>query len=174
MKKEDLKEIFKKAASIASEVPENMQPVAFSRALDILLGKAPEFKTEVKTRKKKGRPSEKPGKTIIDEQVEKFLQELDRTKYSYIDNFDKILDRSLLVLKIAVDEFKIDGLTSPQIAKVLTDKFRLRTYYQAVDKPLRNAKSLVDRVPAGGRAFKYKIMRPGEEYLSKIIAEKKE
>ncbi|MBN2541825.1 hypothetical protein JXI42_03085 [bacterium] len=33
----DLKNIFKKAAKIASEVPDSMQPAAFNRALDILL-----------------------------------------------------------------------------------------------------------------------------------------
>ena len=34
----DLKEIFKQAADIAQQVPENMQEAAFNRALNVLLG----------------------------------------------------------------------------------------------------------------------------------------
>ncbi len=38
----DLKEVFKQAAEIAQQVPENMQEAAFNRALDLLTGKSDE------------------------------------------------------------------------------------------------------------------------------------
>jgi len=37
---EDLKEVFKQAAEIAQQVPENMQEAAFNRALDLLTNKS--------------------------------------------------------------------------------------------------------------------------------------
>jgi hypothetical protein len=39
---EDLKEVFKQAAEIAQQVPENMQEAAFNRALDLLTNKSHE------------------------------------------------------------------------------------------------------------------------------------
>ncbi len=38
----DLKEIFKQAAEIAQQVPENMQEAAFNRVLDLLTNRAQE------------------------------------------------------------------------------------------------------------------------------------
>jgi hypothetical protein len=39
---EDLKQVFKQAAEIAQQVPENMQEAAFNRALNLLTDKAAE------------------------------------------------------------------------------------------------------------------------------------
>lgn len=169
MKKDNLKEIFKKAAAIASEVPENMQSAAFSHALKILLGEVPEVKTEAKTKGKKGVRAKKRLEKKEDASVELILQKLDRTKYPIVNDLSNVLDRSLFVLKIAKDEFDIDGLTPPQIAKILTDIFRLPTSRQAVYNRLSKAVKLVDSKPAG-KADIYRIMQPGEEYLSKVIA----
>jgi hypothetical protein len=41
----DLKEIFKQAAEIAQQVPENMQEAAFNRVLDLLTNSAQEDQT---------------------------------------------------------------------------------------------------------------------------------
>jgi len=172
MKRNNLKDLFKEAAEIASKVPENMQPVAFSRAIDILLGEVPDTKTPKKGTRKKASSSKKVVERKKDELVEQLLNEIDSTKYSIISKLNRVLERSLLVIKIANDEFKVDGLTSPQVAKILTDKFRLKTSRQAADIALRNAGDYLNRVP-DGKAFKYKIMQPGEKYLAKII-EKKE
>ena len=172
MNKDKLKEIFKEAAEIVSKVPENMQPVAFSRAIDILLGEEPDTKTPIKKRRKKAPSSKKTKEKIEDTSVQRILDELDRTKHPIVNDLSDVLDRSLLVLKIAKDEFDIDGFTPPQIAKILTEIFRLPTSRQAVYNRLSKAVKLVDSKSVG-KANIYRIMQPGEKYLAKII-EKKE
>jgi len=169
MKKESLKEIFKKAADIASEVPETMQPTAFSRAVDILLGEVP---VSTKAIVKKAKSFRKQKEKKEDVSIEQILQKLDRTKYPVINELDNPLDRSLFILKIAKDEFDIDGLTPPQIAKILTEKFRIKTLRRNVYSYLSKATKVVDSISAG-KAHKYRIMQPGEVYLNKIITEKK-
>jgi hypothetical protein len=173
MEKENLLELFKEAAKIASNVPEKMQLIAFGRALDFLT-KSQGRKTRIKKTEKMGKRSvNKTGKKTKDEQVEKFLAEVDRTKYPIISKLGKVLGRSLLVLKIAADKFKFDGLTPPQIARILTEKFRLRTTRQAVNNALEGAGNFVDRIPFG-KANKYRIMQPGEIYLENLIKQKDE
>jgi hypothetical protein len=76
----------------------------------------------------------------------------------------KVLDRALIVLRIAARDFEIDGLTAPEIARVLTEKFRQRTSRQAVTQALGAAHSMVD-TGMRGRATVYRIMEGGEEYL---------
>ncbi len=174
MKKDDLKELFKKAADIASEVPENMQQIAFTRALDIFLEEVPVTKaiTGRKTGERKRKPAKKTEKKTEDAPIELVLQKLDRTKYPAMYELSNTLDRSLFLLKIVKDTFDIDGLTPPQIAKIITEKFRKKTYRQNVSRDLSKATKYVDRIPVGN-AKKYRIMQPGEDYLNKIISEKK-
>jgi hypothetical protein len=69
------------------------------------------------------------------------------------------------VLKIARDEFSIDGLKASEVAKVLTDKFRLRTTRQRVGQVLDAAGNYVDRLPGSGGA-RYRVMQPGEDFLA--------
>lgn len=168
MKKEDLKDIFKKASKIASVVPEIMQPAAFNRAVELLLGQPPSGEgIKEGGRQTKGRVS-KSTRQEKDDIVKNIINKLNRTKYANITKFKKVLDRSLLVLKISQDEFNMGELTPPQIAKILTKKFRLKTSRQAVHMALESAGNLVDRTPLG-KAYKYSIMHPGEEHLNKII-----
>ena len=61
-----------------------------------------------------------------------------------------VLERALHVLKIARDELSIDGLKASEVAKVLSDKFRLRTTRQRVGQVLDAAGNYVDRVPGSG------------------------
>jgi hypothetical protein len=74
-----------------------------------------------------------------------------------------------MVLKIALDEHNIDGLTPAAIAKVLTDKFRVSATGTTVGTALARATSLVNRVPNGG-GFNYRIMAPGQEYLNGLAS----
>jgi len=173
MKNEKLKEVFKKAAEIAKVVPEVMQPIAFNRAVELLLGesKSDQAKQAIRVSKKPKGVS----RPVKDESVKEIVDKLDRTKYPYITGFTKVLERSLGVLKIAQDEFGVDGLIAPQIAKILKNKFRLGVSRQAIYEALEDASTLVDRSPSGvGKAHKYTIMHPGEEHLKKAIEKLKE
>lgn len=173
MKELNLKETFKEAAEVASQVPENMQQAAFIRALDILLGDKTIKKSTAKSSGKKNLTKKITVKSKADPEVEKTLQTISRTKYPMISKFEKVLDRSLQILKISKDDCDIDGLSSTQIATLLTEKFRLRTSRQAVQFALSSATNLVDE-QREGRAVRYRIMHPGEEHLNKVISDTKE
>jgi hypothetical protein len=112
-------------------------------------------------RKEKSSP---PASASQNEEDDPLLIKLDRTAYPQMQDAHRVLERALILLRIAQDEFHIDGLGSSRIAKVLTDKFRYRTTYQAVQQALDAANDKVDRVSVG-RATIYRIMSPGEAYL---------
>lgn len=163
----DMKELFRQAAEIAQQVPENMQEAAFNRALDLLVEES-EPAVGDKTPKggytptgERARPQKTPhgGGDL--------LHLIDSTQHPGVASATKVLDQSLMVLQIALRNHSTDGLTAVEIARVLTEKFRLPTTRQAVGMALKNASNLVDRVPEG-RGYRYRIMNPGEEYLSHL------
>jgi hypothetical protein len=89
---------------------------------------------------------------------------INRTAHPEVSGATKVLDRALVVLRIAARDFDIDGLAAPEIAKVLTEKFRQRTSRQAVTQALGAAHTMVDTAKRG-RVAVYRIMEPGEAYL---------
>jgi hypothetical protein len=164
MKDDELKALFKKAAKISEAVPESLREAAFNRAVDALLGvkQAPSQGSPPKTRKTvKYISSTGPSKGG---DADPLLTELDHTAYPQMATAPRVLERALMLLRIAKDDFRIDGLGSSRIAKVLTEKFRYRTTYQAVQNALGAAANKVDRVSAG-RKTTYRLMHPGELYL---------
>jgi len=171
MDSEALKTAFTQAAEIASAVPQALRETAFNRALDALLGgsvaagggadsKAGKKKPKhAKTQKQK-----EPGDA--DNDPFKYLTEhLDRTAHPEITSAPRVLERALWLLRVSKDAHGIDGLGSTHIAKLLTEKFRLRTTKQAVQQALDSARNYVDRhSPQSGRLV-YRIMHGGENYL---------
>jgi len=164
MKDDELKALFKKAAKISEAVPETLREAAFNRAVDALLGiqQVPTQGSSPKTRKTvKHTPSTEPSTGGA---ADPLLTELDHNAYPQMETAPRVLERALMLLRIAKDDFRIDGLGSSRIAKVLTEKFRYRTTYQAVQQALGAAGNKVDRVSVG-RKTTYRIMHPGELYL---------
>lgn len=163
----DLKELFKQASEIAQQVPESMQEAAFNRAIDLLTGSenpktdsnqtATNRTSKIKTTKKK---------TVSESasSADDLIAAIDSTQHPGVLSAGKVLDRSLMVLQIALNEHDIDGLTPAEISAVLTDKFRVSTTSAAVRMALGDATNLVNRVPRG-KGYAYRIMGPGEEYL---------
>lgn len=161
---EDLKDAFKRAAEVAAVVPEAMQEAAFHRALDRILGHEPAASTQrggAQRRRRRARTDEEGPAADVAKQL---IDGINRTAYPEVAAATRVLDRALAVLRLASRDFDIDGLTAPQIAKVMTDKFRLRTSRQAVTQALSSAHTMVDTDKRGGTTF-YRIMQPGEEYL---------
>lgn len=72
-----------------------------------------------------------------------------------------------MVLQIALNDHKVDGLSAKDIATILTDKFRISTNCNAVNMALGRAATLVNRVPRG-TGFIYRIMGPGADYLAHL------
>jgi hypothetical protein len=171
----DLKELFKQASEIAQQVPESMQEAAFNRALDLLTGS---LQSPLSTSQPARQPSAKQRlsqKKLVKNGSEDrelapsdtLLNMIDSTQHPGIRSANKILDRSLMVLQIALDDHGVDGLTPNDIAKLLTDKFRISTTSAAVSNSLGKATTLVNRV-SSGPGFVYRIMGPGEEYLAHL------
>ena len=110
-------------------------------------------------------------KSVSDNQQEstvgKLITSIDSTQHPGITSTVKVLDRSLMVLQIALNDHNVDGLTPSEIAKILTEKFRISTTLYAVGMVLSNATNLVNRVPRG-QGYAYKIMAPGEEHLTHL------
>jgi hypothetical protein len=150
-------EAFKEAANLAKLVPEAMQAAAFDRALSLLLGES----------SAKGTVTRRTGQALPpadDGSVTKLLADVDRTAHPEVTTSPRVLERAMLILRIAKDAHGIDGLTAPEIARVLTDKFRKKTSRQAVQAALDSAADFVDRIPTGGRVT-YRIMHDGEVHL---------
>lgn len=164
MRQMDLKSITKEAERIAMSVDESVREAAYNRAFDFLvqqsnLGNAAPNKWHSPRDVSQSLGS---SGSSVDEIAT--LMQIDRTAHKEVLNASSVLDRSLNVLRIANDEFQIDGLKAPQIAKILTEKFRLRTTRQAVQQALDNAGDKADRVPTE-KGVVYRIMAPGETYL---------
>ena len=163
----DMKELFRQAAEIAQQVPDNMQEAAFNRALDLLVeGSDPtgQASPQVKSRTK---PSSGQQEDRIHQDAGNLLSQIDSTQHPGVRSATKVLDRALMVLQIAWDNHSVDGLSATEISQILTEKFRLGTTRQAVGMALKDASNLVDRVPEG-RGYRYRIMSPGEDYLSHL------
>jgi hypothetical protein len=163
---EELKAAFKRAADIAAVVPESMQEAAFHRALDQILGTAGEQPAASRAPSRRGQrqTTKTEPEAAAEDPAAQLIHGINRTAYPEIASATKVLDRALAVLRLASRDFNIDGLTAPEIAKVLTEKFRQRTTRQAVTQALGAAHTMVD-TGRRGRTTVYRIMQPGEDYL---------
>ena len=160
---DELKDAFKRAAEIAAVVPEAMQEAAFHRALDQILGVEEAAAPREESRQRATKPADKPRAA---DHAQQLINGINRTAYPEVSAATKVLDRGLAVLRLAANDFDIDGLTAPEIAKVLTEKFRLRTTRQAVTQALGGAHTMVDTTKRGQTTV-YRIMQAGEDYLEK-------
>lgn len=166
----DLKELFKQAAEIAQQVPENMQEAAFNRALEMLTRteetEIPHQATPQKISKRVIQSPEykKDQKT---ESIESLIENMDSTQHPGVTSATKVLDRALMILQIALSEHNVDGLSPGEIAKILTEKFRISTTPAAVRMTIGTQTTLVNRVKRG-QGYIYRIMGPGEDYLAHL------
>lgn len=173
MEEIELKEVFKKAAEIAKAVPEALQQAAFNRALDVLMeqpnniNSKPNSRLHATVRNKSSRhaPQEQKAHAEDGDPTTRLLYSIDRTSYPQILNSTRVLERALALLRAARDDFNTDGLGCAAIAKILTEKFRLRATRQAVQQALDAAGDKVDRVILSKGKNYYRIMLPGERYL---------
>lgn len=172
----DLKELFKQASEIAQQVPPNMQEAAFNRAIDLLTGasgtpadsvnrvKASPIREASSTRAKGGAS---PSRRSSPDQIEMLLRTIDSTQHPGVASTSNNLDRALMVLKIALEEHEIDGMSPTNIGRVLKEKFRVAVQESAIRMALSRAAALVDRVK-GSDGYVYRIMAPGEARLASL------
>lgn len=165
----DLKELFKQAADIAQQVPDAMQAAAFNRAVDLLTGAG--TAVDHTPRRQKSRLSTAAAAPKDQQQetgsLTTLLREIDSTQHPGVRSTSDVLARALMVLQIARTEHEVDGLLPSEIARILTEKFRLNAKDSSVRMALGRATNLVNRVQQG-KAFVYRIMGPGEDYLAHL------
>lgn len=112
---------------------------------------------------------------VVDENFQKeVIDKIDKSKYTYILNLNSFDMKTLAILDMARKDFKKDGLTSSEIIKILTDKFRIKAAWSTISNALKklDQKGYVDSKQAEGHPTKrvYRIMTNGENYLKEEIA----
>lgn len=167
----DLRDIFRRAADIASAVPESMQEAAFHRALDALQAdsEVPESSRPEQQPKRPRDPDQTHRSAAttndrIDVDVVQSFNELARDRAQSVDAEEAGRGKAMALLRVAQVEFDVDGMTASEISTVLTEKFRWRVTRQAIGQALDGAGRMVDRVKAG-RATKFRLMAEGEKCL---------
>ncbi|HEX8397119.1 MAG TPA: hypothetical protein VF644_06815 [Pyrinomonadaceae bacterium] len=161
----DIQAIIKQAEEVAMTVDKSLREAAFNRTVELLTRQQGHVAGSTTTKSTAATPAKakfSEDKAQVDEIAA--LMQIDRTSHPEILKAQSVLDRSLHLLRIANNECQVDGLKAPQIAKILTDKFRLRTTRQAVGQALDKAGDKVDRIPSDN-GIVYRIMSRGESYL---------
>jgi len=161
MADDKIEKAFEAAAAIAKKVPENLQETAFNRALDHILGVRPTEQPRPVVGSRRMGSRDQPNETAD------WIDAIDRTRYPDIGDTSRVADQSLKVLHLAQAEHGVDGLTSSQIARILTNKFRLRVTPNAVAMALQRESGTVNsRQTSAGVVFQ--LMAPGERYLNEL------
>lgn len=184
-----LKEIIQLANEAVSDLDGELKKIAFQTTLDKLLAQniSPTMPAETgvpKALPKKVRKTKKTttlasatGKKSEDDAVVKdIISNINRTKYQQMTSLDSALDRSLYLLLVVRDDLKVDGLNPTQIASLLREVFRIKATKNAVSMALGKDTKYTDRSPVsvnGVKAYVYKIMHDGEEYIKAKLSEKK-
>jgi hypothetical protein len=176
MNADALKAAFKEAAEIANTVPESLREAAFNRRARRTArgrrGQRARLKAEATKQIKPATQTQKERNDTVKNPFEFLNTHLDRTAHPEISSAPRVLERALWLLRIARDEHSIDGIGATHIAKLLTEKFRLRTSPQAVQQALDAARQYVDRhTPRSGRTV-YRIMTGGELHLDTPLSPK--
>lgn len=161
----DINKAFLEAAEIAKKLPENLQEVGFSRALDHILGTSGKGTEPEKGRGQRVASTKKQSAKPNDDE---WIEEIDRTAYPDIGATERVADRALKVLSLANLDHGIDGLTASQIATILTRKFRLAVKRNSIVKALDRETGNVDVRSGSGGSKLFHIMAPGEAYLQRL------
>lgn len=162
MADEKLTETFKRAAKIASVVPESMQEAAFHRALDLLAESSEPSAPRDGARR--ARAMSRARETADTSNPVEAFRTLDRSRAGDVDSQASVTGKSLALLLVARRELQIDGLSAPQIASILTEKFRSRVARRSVAQALDHAGKMVDGTREG-RSIVFRLMDAGEKWL---------
>jgi len=85
-----------------------------------------------------------------------------------------LVEKSLAVLKLARDEFGIEGLTPSQIKEILTRKFRVSGVHAAnISRDLGGSPEYVSRISDDKGRTAYLLMVRGEQRLQEVLSETK-
>jgi hypothetical protein len=147
------------AIEIAKNAPEEYRQSVFQVMFELLLrnGVVHERKTDKTARHE----SKKDEENAENRDILGARYEWSSTKISKLDG----VAQYLAVIEIALNEFKIDGLTPKEIHDVLFEKFRIAKTTNTISMALMKAVgNYVDRIKIEN-GYKYRITREGIEFL---------
>ncbi len=165
----DYQEKVKIAKESVKDLDGDLKVEAFKMVLSQLLeGGTKPADVPKKHRKARNPAKKQPSKEATPEIMEN-VSKIDIEGYSHIYKLSGIAIY-LGIIKMVLDECKIDGLIPVDISILLKNKFRISKTYNTISMALGNAQGkYVDREQVGS-GFKYKIMRPGIDFLEAQIA----
>lgn len=182
----DYASMVKTAKDAVDGIEEPYKSLAFQRILDDLLGtKGPEpsgngparppVRSRASSRRKTTTSVNSGGVPVAqprEDPVRAVMQaDLDAAKYDELFGARGNLEnKSLAVIIMARDKCGITaGLTSPEIAQLLKQKFRVASIYESnISLQLGKARSLFNRTKEG-RTYRYTATRAGEKRLAEAI-----
>ncbi|CAN7214430.1 hypothetical protein LJR153_000705 [Paenibacillus sp. LjRoot153] len=95
------------------------------------------------------------------------VDDLNLSKYIDIHSLDRTEDQALLILKIYSTEGGSSSLSPEEIVAILKNKFNIPANEVKFRTALSRSKPKVDTEKVGGK-LKYKLMKPGEKYLTEL------
>src|SRR3989344_3735213 len=158
----------KEKVDAAKESVKDLEEPLKSKAFEIILNKLLAESSTPENRVTQNQSQ----KNFEEDVADRLVNTIDSTAYPLMFQLSKALDRSLYVIFIAKNDHNVDGLTPPQISKLLSLKFRLPCTVNTIGMALMKASHLADRkqiFTKGAPAYEYKITHPGEQYIEKIL-----
>ena len=179
MKEQDYKEKVRIAKEAVVGLDGDLKLKAFEKVLEDLLGTKGSVDNNnsvpiMKRAKKKSINENQKKPEAPEQKQEDIISLINAEDFPEIHNLSTKLDICLYLLKILRERANVDGLIPSQIAKILTDKFRIKADQFNIGMALSKARELLDRdkiTMRGGTAYKYKIMKKGEDYIAKKLEE---
>lgn len=117
--------------------------------------------------------SKKNPEVVVKEDFLEKIMNIDKTKYAYINDLSSAALKTLGILNMVRKELDMEWLSSPQILKILSEKFRIKAIWSTISVALKvlDQKSFVESRPKKGHstAREYRIMKQGEDYLETKI-----
>lgn len=165
-------DLARKASKEVEGLEEPLRSIAYKTILDELIRDAKSSRPEVK-RQVAVTEIEAAGKR---DPIETFMgRAVDASAFGDLFNRRGLLvEKSLAVLKLARDEFGVEGLTPTQIGKILTRKFRVAGIHAAnISRDLGKSSQYVSRVADDRGRTTYLLMVQGEQRLREVLADSK-
>lgn len=161
-------DLAKKAMKEVESLEEPFRSVAYKTILDELIKDAKSPGQEAKSHASLGRP-EMSGRR---DPVEAFMgRAVDASAFGGLfAQKGFLVEKSLAVLKLARDEFGLEGLTATQIGNILTRKFRVGSVHaRNVSRDLGGSAQYVSRVTDDQGRTTYLLMVQGEQHLGEML-----
>jgi hypothetical protein len=177
MDKKLVKSVAEQAAAAVSDIADDelrkaAYSLVFNRVLDEELAAAAGTAAKVSRAVPAPVPvyREAPSGTQEGKGFDKMMSaQFDWSRYEFIHKLEPYT-QYLLVLRIGLEEFGVDGLTPPEIKEILSEKFRILKVYNTISMALAGVRGkYVDRVRQGN-GYAYKISKAGLDKIDNSVA----